>query len=185
MYRHFIHQGRMKDLLRLLILIMFIPAGSCRNSFLKLTPVPILQEKASEELKYMIHTDQKDRRQILIRATFFPGNKKVATWMLRDLSRITRTRELIDADSLHSDEDILNAGILMLHDGPNKRLEDTIHYYYASGLFAKLSLYGNTPMMKTNGTIYKKISEGHMEELKKKYLSDSYKGTTPIQIHSR
>jgi hypothetical protein len=172
-------------LLTSLLLIMVLMAAACRNSFLKSTPVPILQQPASAELRYMIHTDQVDRRQTLVRATFFPKNKKVATWMLRDQSRLERTKELYLADSLHSDEDRLNAGILFLHDGPNKRLEDTINYYFAARLFGYLSLNGATPMMKTNGTIYKKLAEGHSEELKKKYLSDNYQRTTPIQIHSR
>ncbi|MFI5149686.1 MAG: hypothetical protein ACHQRM_08125 [Bacteroidia bacterium] len=179
------NRGRIIGHLTISMCLFLFLASGCRNSFLKTTPVPVLLLSASEELRYMIHTDQKDRRQTLIRATFFPKNKKVATWMLRDESRLKRTRELMAADSLHSDEDTFNAGILLLHDGPNRRLEDTIPYYYAARLFTTLSLFGKTPMMKTNGSIYKKIAEGHSEELKKKYLSNSATVTTPIQIHSR
>jgi|GEM_PF-3324403 hypothetical protein len=185
MYSIHQYRGRYISVPGALFLFLLLLDTGCRNSFLKMTPVPVLQQPASLELEYMIHTDQVDRRQTLVRATFFPKNKKVATWMLRDQSRLKRTKELYMADSLRTEDDRMNAGILFIHDGPNKRLEDTINYCYAATIFTGLSLTGSTQIVKTNGMIYKKIAEGHIAELKKKYDFGPYQPITPIQVHSR
>jgi hypothetical protein len=165
----------------LILLVLFC---QCRNSFLKTSPVPVLRNSASSEFQYIERTDKADRRQTAIRAYFMPKNTKVATRKLRDQARMKRVKELYELDSVRTDEEKRIAALIYLHGCPDYRLDDTNDYLFSSRLFNELALKGATAMVKTNGKIYKKIAEGHLDDLKKRF----YVGTpdpVPVLRHGR
>jgi hypothetical protein len=154
---------------RIICVFFLVLTGGCRNSFLKISPVPILAVSARDEFNYLEQTDKKDRRQTLLRSHLMPGNGKVASAKLRDQARMKRVRELYELDSVKTDDEKRIAALIYLHGCPNYKLEDTLDYQFSAKLFNELALNGSTAMVKTNGKIYKKIADGHLDELKKRF----------------
>jgi hypothetical protein len=121
---------------RIICVFFLVLTGGCRNSFLKISPVPILA---------------------------------VSSAKLRDQARMKRVRELYELDSVKTDDEKRIAALIYLHGCPNYKLEDTLDYQFSAKLFNELALNGSTAMVKTNGKIYKKIADGHLDELKKRF----------------
>jgi hypothetical protein len=168
----------------LVALLLFFTCEGCRNSFLKMTPVPVLQTSALMEFKYMEQTDKNDRRQTAFREQCFPNNGRVATRKLRDQARMKRVKELYELDSVRTDEEKRIAGLIFLHGCPDYKLDDTSDYLFSSKLFSELAQSGSTAMVKTNGRIYKKIADSHLDDLKKRFYMGSPE-PVPVLVHGR
>jgi hypothetical protein len=158
-----------KWVIRLFAMGFVLMFAQCRNSFLNKTPIPILSTSAMMEFRYMEETDKMDRRQTAVRAYLIPHNGRVASRKLRDQARMKRVKELYELDSVRTEEQKRIAALIFLHGCPDYKLEDTNDYVFSSKLFTELSQHGSTAMVKTNGRIYKKIAEGHLDDLKRRF----------------
>lgn len=109
-------------------------------SFLKMPPIPNDSIDVSRELKYIYKTDQKDRRQNLLRFIFTPEEKKMQNNKLiavsdRDSIRLTRVIDLYDKNLIKTYEDKFNAAFIYLHGGGIKLTKDSLYMRISYSLF--------------------------------------------------
>jgi hypothetical protein len=157
---------------------------ACMSSFTKTPAIP-MRLSASGELDYIISTDRLDNRQNSLRAFIFPHSKRVKQWKERDEMRLARVSQIYAEDSVRSDQDKWNAGIIFLHGGAEITLADTGNYRIAYELFNALSSNSLSPGLKRDGKIWKKVAQARLEDLRKKYSNDSHNPTVPVLPHGR
>ncbi len=164
---------------------MLFLTGGCRTSFLNAPAVlPTTRPTASRELGYMVSTDRTDSKQNMFRAFFFPRSKKVQAWIRRDELRLKRVKEIYTADSVRTEEDKWNAGIIFLHGGGAITLEDTINYRIAYTLFNDLALNGSTSGIKSEGRFRRNQVERRMDDLRRQYSLETH-NPIPVLPHGR
>lgn len=163
----------MKSITLCILLFLFVFAGliSCR-SFLKFPAIPNEPMNTSEEIKYIHETDQRDRRQNLLRFIFLSEkkiyeNKKVIAVSDRDSIRLVRTIELNEKGLIKTDADKFYAAYTYFHGGGLKMKEDTTYYRIAYELFKDLGENASDENWKKQGKYYTSLSlKRWQEELK-------------------
>ena len=125
----------------LLTPLILIIAGC--TSFLKYPAIPTKPMVVSEEIKYIDQTDQRDRRQNLLRFVFISeeklyANKKVIAVSDRDSIRLTRVIELHEKGLIKTNEDKFYTAYSYFHGGGLKMENDTMYFRIAYELFKDL-----------------------------------------------
>ncbi len=139
-------------------------ASSCTPS-LKVSPIPKQPIEVDEEMNYILKTDQKDRKAVLLKVLFQPEekymkNEKVLAVSDRDSIRLSRVMYLDENRLINSEQAKFNAGIIYLHTG-GKKLKDNLSYLKrASELFEEiLKNSGNKKLKKRSEVYYEEAEE--------------------------
>lgn len=138
-------------------------------SFLKYPAIPKEVMNTSDELKYIDATDQRDRRQNLLRFIFLSEekiykNKKVIAVSDRDSIRLTRIIELNKKELIKTDADKYYAAYSYFHGGGLKMKEDTMYFRIAHELFKDLGENSNDKKWKKQGKYYTPLSYNRWQE---------------------
>ncbi|MCH8318788.1 MAG: hypothetical protein IIA88_09900, partial [Bacteroidetes bacterium] len=146
---------KIKTFYILLLLFVFIMV-TCRPSFLKFPAIPNEPMSASEEIKYIHETDQRDRMQNLHRLRSLSQekrleNKKILAMLDRDSIRLTRIIELNEKGLIRTDADKYFAAYTYFHAGGPKMKNDTIYLRIAYELFKDLAENATDEKFKKQG----------------------------------
>lgn len=152
--------------------IFFFVVICCLTScvpFLKYPAIPTGAMNPSDEIKYIDETDQRDRRQILLRIVFlsekkFYENKKVIAVSDRDSIRLTRIIELNKKGLIKTDADKYYAAYSYFHGGGIKMKEDTTYLRIAYELFKDLAENARDEKWKKQGKYYIPLSYNRWQE---------------------
>jgi len=131
--------------------LLIISFYSCRTSFPKMVklnaPLPATGLSVSQELKYMLQTDQADRKYV--RPAIFFGKKKRRAMMERDRQRTKRVDHWYSMDSLKTDEDKFKAAIIFMHS------PDRTYRRKAYNILCDLEENGTTEAGRKRGAYFK------------------------------
>ena len=116
--------------------------SSC-TSFLKFSALPDQEVTSNEEFKYIHETDQRDRRQNLLRFIFLSeekmyGNEKIIAVSDRDSIRLNRVIEMRRQGLVKAESDKYYAAYTYFHGGGLKMTNDTMYFRVAYELFKDL-----------------------------------------------
>ncbi len=131
----------MQKALIYLLVIVVIAFQGCK-SFMKIPAVPQNELSSSEELKYIFKTDQKDRRQVLLKVLFSSEEKynkdpKIIAVSERDSIRLKRVMQIKEESKLETGDDFFHAGFIYLHGGGAGMQDDLEYLKTAKELFQK------------------------------------------------
>jgi len=132
--------------------VFILMVCACRIGFLKTSALPSSKMSISKELLYLVQTDQADRKHI--RPVLFFGKRKILALQERDLERSRKVAKFYDMDSVKTDNDKLNAGLIFLHS------PDSSFRKRAYDIYCDLEKNGTTDIGKKQGSYWKKIIEG-------------------------
>jgi len=152
----------------LLTSFFYLIFSSC-SSFLKLPEIPTEVMDISDELKYIYKTDQKDRRQNLLRFIFLSeekmiNNKKVIAVSHRDSIRLKRIIEVNKQGLVNTEADKFYAAYIYFHGGGWKMEDDTMYFRIAYELFKDLGENAADKKWKKEGENYTPISYNRWQE---------------------
>ena len=117
--------------------------------YLRVSALPASKMTTSEELKYIADTDQNDRKKGLFAIIF--NTKKGKLIQERDSIRADRVYQFYSMDSLKTDEDKFNAGLILIHSN------DTSLRRVCYNIFEDLEKNGTTVGGRMNGANWKKL----------------------------
>jgi hypothetical protein len=122
---------------------------SCKAEYLKVDPIPKDSMSVSKELEYIINTDQTDRKKGWL--AYITQTRKGKLIYQRDSIRAQRVYQLYLMDSLKTDDDKFNAGVVLMHSS------DSILRRACYNIFEDLELNGTTAGGRMNGKNWKKL----------------------------
>lgn len=142
-------------------IILFLQIG-CKITFTKTSAIPPNEISVSDELIYIVETDQMDRKQIRSRIILGSKNKYVKLWMQRDSIRITRVHQLYTLNKLVSGRDKFNAGLIFFHRNPLYDKNDCYYLSIANKLFDTLRFEKDSSLI-MNGINWSKMTQSEMK----------------------
>ena len=152
------------------IFILFILHLSFTNCtpFLKVSPIPKHSKNIDAELKYIFKTDQKDRRRILMTVLFqseekYMKNHKVLAVSDRDSIRLRRVILLDKSNLIKSDQASFYAGVIYLHKGGIKMINDSLYLIRSSELFENVMRNSTNNKLKKRAEVYYKEAQNQIE----------------------
>lgn len=122
---------------------------SCKAKYLTVAPVPANGKTVSQELEYMVNTDQTDRRKGLF--AIVTNSKRGKLIQQRDSIRGNRVYQFYKIDSIKTDENKFNAGVILIHSN------DTNLRKICYNIFNDLEKNGTTLGGRMNGKNWKKL----------------------------
>ena len=134
---------------KILVFLGLLFLLSCRATYLNVDPVPKDTMAVSQELEYIIRTDQIDRKKGWF--AIITNNKKGKLIQQRDSVRGQRVYQFYTMDSLKTDEDKFNAGVVLIHSN------DTTLRRVCYNIFEDLEKNGTTVGGRMNGKNWKKL----------------------------
>lgn len=162
-----------KNIFFFLLTCLTLHLVSC-VSFLKYPAIPEEPMNISDELKYIDETDQRDRRQNLLRFIFTSEKKiytkeKIIAVSDRDSIRLTRVIELHKKGLIKTDADKYYSAYSYFHGGGLKMKEDTTYFRIAYELFKDLGENASDEKWKKEGKYYTPLSYNRWQEQLKKF----------------
>jgi len=142
--------------------------NSCK-SCLKFSALPEQEMSPSEEIKYIHQTDQRDRRQILLKALMLSGNKiyedeKILAISDRDSIRLTRIMKMKEQGLVKTDPDQYYAAYTYFHGGGINMTNDTMHFRIAYEMFKYLGENSSDKKWKKRGEYYTPLAYNRWQE---------------------
>lgn len=141
---------------------------SCNIKYLKYTPLPNKNLSLTNQINYLIKTDQQDRKSNYLRFVLFPNNKHILNVASRDSIRCNYLLNLIKDSTVIISNDKFNCGILFMHGDGNVDCTDTLILHLSTTFFLDLK---NNPKSKgdsLNGITWFKLSNERYQRLLKK-----------------
>jgi len=134
-----------KIIRRLTIIAALLFFISCNNKFLRHSPIPDNKLPLSDQLKYLVKTNEQDRKSNALRLMVLQNgnNKKLSALSRRDSARCYYLLKLIADSSLIKSKDKFNAALILMDIDGHDDCSDTsivaksIFYYNDLRISAK------------------------------------------------